>query len=105
MTKDWESVSPTSCFNHADPNEMIFVLLARDVAAPITIRAWCAERVWLGKNKWDDTQIVEALECAKIMQMTQAEHHRHSHPGLRLASGEPSTPKPTQDAPDEKGSL
>jgi hypothetical protein len=47
---------------------MIFVLLARDTAAPATIRFWATERVRLKKNRPDDPQIVEALECARIME-------------------------------------
>jgi hypothetical protein len=53
---------------HAHPEEMVFVLLSRDVAAPATIRAWCDERIRLGKNKPTDDQIVEALACAATME-------------------------------------
>ena len=47
---------------------MIFVLLGRDAAAPVAIRAWVAERLRLGKNVATDAQIVEALDCAKTME-------------------------------------
>ncbi len=53
---------------HAHPEEMTFVLLSRDAAAPVAIRAWVAERLRLGKNVASDGQIVEALECAKTME-------------------------------------
>ena len=53
---------------HAHPEEMVFVLLSRDAAAPVAIRAWVAERVRLGKNIEADQQIIEALECAATME-------------------------------------
>jgi len=53
---------------HAHPDEMVFVLLSRDAAAPVAIRAWVAERIRLGKNVETDEQIVEALECARVME-------------------------------------
>jgi len=57
-----------SCFNKAKDDERLFVLLARDAAAPVAIRAWVAERLRLGKNREGDPQIVEALACAKLME-------------------------------------
>lgn len=53
----------------AHPQEMVFVLLSRDAAAPVAIRAWVTERLRLGKNIETDAQIVEALECAKMMEL------------------------------------
>lgn len=53
---------------HAHAEEMVFVLLSRDAAAPVAIRAWVAERIRLGKNTDSDQQIVEALECARVME-------------------------------------
>jgi hypothetical protein len=47
---------------------MLFVLLARDAAAPIAIRAWVDERLRLGLNTDADFQIHEALNCAAIME-------------------------------------
>jgi hypothetical protein len=57
-----------TCMQHAHPEEMVFVLLSRDAAAPATIRAWVAERLRLGKNIDTDPQIAEALECARVME-------------------------------------
>jgi hypothetical protein len=68
MLKSQELSDPNSCMNKAKQDEMTFVLLARDAAAPIAIRAWAAERVRLGKNSPEDPQIVEALECAALME-------------------------------------
>jgi hypothetical protein len=68
MRKKEELSSTNTCMAHAHPEEMVFVLLGRDVAAPTTIRAWVAERLRLGKNVDTDGQIVEALACADTMQ-------------------------------------
>jgi len=68
MRKKDELSRPQSCMGHAHPQEMTFVLLGRDAAAPATIRAWCAERIRLGKNVATDEQIVEAMACAETME-------------------------------------
>lgn len=57
-----------SCLNKARDDERLFVLLARDPAAPVAIRAWVNERIRLGKNNPNDAQIVEALDCAARME-------------------------------------
>jgi len=44
MLKIDELTKPESCLSHARMDERIFVLLARDAAAPETIRFWAAER-------------------------------------------------------------
>lgn len=68
MRKHLEQSDPSSCLSRALPTEMTFVLLGRDEAAPAAIHAWAAERVRLGKNKWSDPQITEAMACADDMQ-------------------------------------
>ena len=68
MRKTEELTNPRSCMSRAKDDEMTFVLLARDAAAPKAIRFWCDERVRLGKNTYDDPQIKEALQCALIME-------------------------------------
>jgi hypothetical protein len=65
MIKLQEAFDQNSCFNKAKPEEMIFVLLARDCAMPDTIRFWCKERIIQGKNKFEDAQIQEAMACAE----------------------------------------
>jgi hypothetical protein len=69
MRKADELSSPNSCMGRAKPNEMTFVLLARDACAPATIRFWCYERIRCGKNLMGDQQIQEALQCADLMEM------------------------------------
>lgn len=68
MIKRDEEKRADSCFNRALPDEWLFVLLGRDAAAPATIRAWCAERIRLGKNQDGDAQIREALDVARQME-------------------------------------
>lgn len=58
-----------SCLNRAKDDEMIFVLLGRDPAAPAAIRAWIAERIRLGKNTAGDAQLRDAARCIEQMQL------------------------------------
>jgi hypothetical protein len=67
MRKRYELTDPASCLNRAKDDEMLFVLLGRDPAAPAAIRAWVAERLRLRKNRPDDPQILEAERCAEQM--------------------------------------
>lgn len=73
MIKRDELNDPESCLSKAHANERLFVLLARDPAAPVAIRAWIAERIRLGKNAPDDAQILEAIECVRLMEVERAE--------------------------------
>ena len=73
MIKRDEIEDQESCFNKAHEGERLFVLLARDPAAPAALRAWIAERIRLGKNTPDDDQIREAHECAKLMEIERVE--------------------------------
>jgi hypothetical protein len=68
MRKRDELTCPSACMVRARDDEMVFVLLGRDAAAPMAIRAWIAERLRLGKNGPDDLQIIEAERCARIME-------------------------------------
>lgn len=68
MRKISELNQEKSCLNKAGLHEQIFVLLARDAAAPATIRAWVAERIRLGKNTAGDAQTCDALACARLME-------------------------------------
>jgi|SRR5579864_106755 len=70
MRKRDELADPNSCLNRAADDEMIFVLLGHDVAAPHAIREWGLERVLRGKNHADDPQIIEALKCAEVIEAT-----------------------------------
>lgn len=69
MRKFLELRHRESCLARAGDDEMLFVLLSRDKAAPATIRYWVSERCRTGLNCDNDPQIVEALECARIMEL------------------------------------
>ena len=71
MEKRMEISVEESTWNKATDFEMTFILLARDVAAPATIRFWIAERIRLGKNKPDDVQLAKAEYCATEMERQQ----------------------------------
>ena len=71
MIKREELTNPKSCMSRAKDDEMTFVLLGRDAAAPHAIRAWVDERLRLGKNLVSDAQIVEALLCAEAMEQNR----------------------------------
>ena len=73
MLKRDEIEDANSCFNKAHSGERLFVLLARDPAAPVAIRAWIAERIRLGKNAPGDEQIREAFESATFMEFERPE--------------------------------
>jgi hypothetical protein len=80
MRKRLEREDQRSCFNKASEDEMVFVLLARDAAAPAAINAWVEERIRLGKNKPDDPQIIEAGKCVDEMRLFLA-----AYPWLKLS--------------------
>lgn len=69
MRKKEELSSDNTCMGHAHPDEMVFVLIGRDPAAPVAVRAWVAERLRLGKNAETDPQVVEALRVADTMEL------------------------------------
>lgn len=74
MIKREELSNPRSCMSRAADGEMTFVLLARDAAAPVAIRAWIAERIRIGKNQASgDAQILEARRCANYMEQQKAD--------------------------------
>lgn len=75
MRKFLELKSSQSCMSKAFPDEPAFVLLGRDIAAPVAIRAWIEARILAGKNTRNDSQISEALELVRMMEMEQSDWH------------------------------
>lgn len=71
MQKQHEVTSADSCMGRALDDEMTFVLLARDAAAPVAIRGWIAERIRLGKSRPGDPEVVEAEAIACTMEQTR----------------------------------
>jgi hypothetical protein len=72
MSKRDELTNPAACMVRARDNELTFVLLGRDAAAPDTIRDWIARRIRLGKNQPGDAQLVDAEQCARVMEAERA---------------------------------
>jgi|SRR6516164_7956501 hypothetical protein len=71
MTKIDEYNLAASCFNKAKDNELMFILLERDLATPDTIRFWVKKRFDLGLNESIDTQIKEASMLANTIEDNQ----------------------------------
>ena len=70
--KTRDELSDPASFEGARDDEMTFVLIGRDAAAPVAIRAWIAERIRLGKNFPGDMQTTEAELCARQMEIALA---------------------------------
>ena len=58
------------CYSKAEPDEPMFVLLARDPAARATIEAWISTRKEMGYN--EPEKIREAINCAYEMERWRA---------------------------------
>lgn len=58
------------CYDKAEPDEPMFILLARDPAAPKLVRDWVR---WNAGNV-DRAKIQEALACADAMDAWRREH-------------------------------
>lgn len=69
MTKIETISDPNSCLNKAKDDEPVFILLGRDMDAPMTIEKWCDFRVQSGKNKFEDEQIQDALNVSAQMRL------------------------------------
>lgn len=70
-TKD--SPGEFDCYSRAEPDEPMFVLLARDPLAPALVRIWAA---WREHTRGKDAKTVEAERCADDMQAWKALHSR-----------------------------
>lgn len=53
------------CYANAEPDEMMFVLLARDRLGGALVRVWAAAREAMGGE--DAAKIEEARRCADVM--------------------------------------
>lgn len=56
------------CYGAAEPDEPVFVLLARDERAPAIVEAWATSRIVY------DEKAREALACAKAMREWRAKN-------------------------------
>jgi hypothetical protein len=59
------------CYSRAEPDEPMFVLLGRDVTAPLLVTLWAYMRTHLKgfdqASSEDKAQIFEAMDCAGAM--------------------------------------
>lgn len=59
------------CYGNAEPDEPMFILLARDPAAPELVEAWANRRLAMIndglKPESDKAMITEARQCAEAM--------------------------------------
>jgi hypothetical protein len=54
------------CYENAEPDEPMFVLLARDPLAPTLVRMWASQR-W--QEHENPAKVAEARACAEAMEM------------------------------------
>lgn len=64
------------CYANAEPDEPMFVLLARDPMAPVLVNMWAALRQAAIEHKQkpqtDFEQVIEAKGCAEAMEIWRA---------------------------------
>ena len=63
------------CYEKAEDDEPMFVLLARDPVAPTLVRMWCEMRRMLDVG--DLSKHAEALDCAVQMERWAEDHPDH----------------------------
>jgi hypothetical protein len=84
------------CFAKAMDDEPMFVLLARDPAAPALVRAWALERktdIATGKRPASDmAQVFEAEQCATKMEAWRRENDGAWRTGLFANSDDERRP-------------
>lgn len=59
------------CYANAEPDEPMFVLLARDINAPGLVEEWAHRRAMNGE---DPAKVQEARDCAAAMRAWRKEH-------------------------------
>ena len=69
------------CYANADPDEPMFVLLARDKHAPALVEMWAAMREIDGE---DHAKIKEARDCAEAMRQYREDKRNLAHFGETL---------------------
>ncbi len=73
MIKSEELSNPNSCLNKAKDDEILFVLLDRDLAFADTVRYWIEKRIQFGLNKREDLKMIEAANCVQKVLRKQQE--------------------------------
>lgn len=62
------------CYENAEPDEPMFVLLARDKHAPELVRTWARHRHSIAESEEDFAKVQEALACALAMEQWRSLH-------------------------------
>lgn len=66
------------CYGNAEPDEPMFILLARDPAAPELVETWADRRLAMIndglKPESDKAMITEARQCAETMRKWRREN-------------------------------
>lgn len=65
------------CYESAEDDEPMFVLLARDPMAPSLLRFWADAREQSAKDARDMAKAEDARECAGAMERWAADHPDH----------------------------
>ena len=65
------------CYENAEDDEPMFILLARDSLAPVLVRMWADLRASLDIGNPDKPN--EARECAAAMERWKSDHPDHGH--------------------------
>ncbi len=72
------------CYANADPDEPMFILLARDASAPDLVKAWALQRkvhILKGEKPDEDMDMVnEAMQCVKEMEKWRKENRPQTPP-------------------------
>lgn len=66
------------CYANADPDEPMFILLARDPSAPLLVELWA--RMKADADPGEEAMEIEAIECARAMREWREKHR----PGKKL---------------------
>jgi hypothetical protein len=93
MLKKLELSSPTSCLNRAAPDEVVFVLRAKDPVAPQTLRHWAT----MAEGVHEADKVAEARACADAMDAWRVA--RFDPQGKPWPQVTPEVPTPPAPAP------
>ncbi|MCX5516176.1 hypothetical protein C3941_19490 [Kaistia algarum] len=68
--------SAFDCYHNAEPDEPMFILLARDPLAPGLVREWADQREAVAVTARQFAKVSEARQCADAMEAWAASQNR-----------------------------
>ena len=90
------------CYKNADPDEPMFILLARDPSAPLLVELWA--RMKVDADPGEEAMEIEAMECARAMREWREKHRPGKH--LRVVRNKPiPVGLPDEETPKEKKKI